>query len=153
MDASKLKKRILEMKTKRKQKLAWLLVVPMLGLAGTTVSFVNPEKTVESGISKLDDSIVKASFKGGMDQYIAYFIKEVKYPETAKKQNLSGKVFVEFTVKKDGSISDSNIQKSTTEIFNKEALRVVNAMPKWNPATKEGKAVNSKMVVPIQFKL
>ena len=124
-----------------------------MGIAATSVSFVNTDQEVKTGIINEDDSIKQATFKGGSEKYIAYFIKEIKYPEKAKKQNISGKVFVEFIVKKDGSIQGANIKKSSNEIFNTEALRVVKRMPKWNPATKNGKPVNSKMVVPIQFKL
>lgn len=153
-DASKLKKRILIMKEKSKNRWALLLIIPVLGVSAALVSFKDTD--IKEEVAKeivLGDQFQNASFKGGMPALIEYFQKNIKYPKKAEKDNIQGKVMVGFTVNKDGSIDDVTIKKSENNIFDAEALRVVKSMPNWNPATKDGKAVTSQMVLPIQFKL
>lgn len=153
-DASKLKKRISIMKEKSKNKWALLFIIPVLGLSASLVSFRDTDLKEETPIEvKANNDPETASFKGGMSALITYFQKNVKYPKKAEKENIQGKVMVGFTVTKEGTIKDVNVKKTDNEIFNNEAVRVVKGMPKWNPATKDGKAVASKMVLPISFKL
>lgn len=82
------------------------------------------------------------------------FIKEnLHYPETVVKQQLQGKIFLRFIVRKDGSIATVTILRGTTGCpeCDQEAIRVVNSMPKWTPAKNEGKAVDSYYTLPITF--
>ena len=70
------------------------------------------------------------------------------------KENVQGKVFVEFTVTKDGKVTNPNVLKSSGhDEFDQEAIRVVNKMPNWKPGEKNGNAVDSKMTLPFMFKL
>ena len=62
-------------------------------------------------------------------------------------------VFVEFTVKKDGSLADILIKKGIDEALDAEALRVMQNSPAWKPGNKDGEPVNMKMVLPVTFKL
>jgi TonB family protein len=80
-------------------------------------------------------------------------MEEVKYPKEAANAGVEGKVFVEFTVTKEGKIKDAKVAKGAEESLDKEALRVVNAMPDWTPGEKDGKKVDVKMTLPIAFKL
>lgn len=142
------------MKEKSKNRWALLLIIPVLGVSAALVSFKDTD--IKEEVAKeivLGDQFQNASFKGGMPALIEYFQKNIKYPKKAEKDNIQGKVMVGFTVNKDGSIDDVTIKKSENNIFDAEALRVVKSMPNWNPATKDGKAVTSQMVLPIQFKL
>lgn len=99
------------------------------------------------------DSI--ASFKGGRAQMMQFLAKNIRYPDDAIKKNISGRVLVNFTIEKDGSISDAHVVKNTTNNTNMEleALRVVNSFPKWIPAYKNGQPVRSTYSLPITFKL
>lgn len=80
------------------------------------------------------------------------FLREnLTYPNV--DGDVQGTVIVEFTVEKDGSISNPTIIRSVHELFDAEALRVVSKMPKWIPASHNGKVVRSKFRLPISFKL
>lgn len=77
----------------------------------------------------------------------------VKYPDDAKKENISGKVFVTFTVAKDGSVVDSKIARGVHPSLDKEAIRVIKELPKWKPGKQRGEAVNVQFTLPINFAL
>lgn len=88
---------------------------------------------------------------GSMSQFLG---ATIKYPESAKKDSIEGKVLVEFVVHTNGSISDVTLLKSSgSQILDDEAIRVVKAMPNMIPAKKDGKPVNTKFVLPFNFKL
>ncbi len=82
-----------------------------------------------------------------------YLSKNIIYPDIAVKNNITGKVFVNFTVEKDGSITDAKVTKSASPELDNEALRVVNKMPKWQPGKLHGVKVKSKFTLPINFQL
>lgn len=88
---------------------------------------------------------------GGMGGCLKYLINNTKYPEQAQKDKISGKVAVKFVIEKDGSITNAKITKSDNPIFNEEALRVVNSMPKWKPGKQKGKEVRVYYTVPVMF--
>jgi TonB family protein len=119
-------------------------------------------------LSPRKDTLVKASgkepvydvvktmpeFNGGFNALVDFLVTNIKYPEEAKKNNITGTVFVSFVVEKDGKISNTAIMKSANPLLDEEALRVVNAMPKWKPGLNdEGKEVNVKYVLPVKFSL
>lgn len=79
--------------------------------------------------------------------------KNVKYPMIAQENNISGKVFVKFVIEKDGSITDVQILRSVEASLDKEAVRVVKAMPKWKPGKQRGKPVRVSYTIPINFQL
>lgn len=93
------------------------------------------------------------SFPGGMGECMKWLAENVNYPSDAKEKGVEGKVILQFVVNKDGSISDIEIVKSVTTELDKEAIRTVEAMPKWVPGKQDGKAVNVKFTLPITFKL
>ncbi len=90
--------------------------------------------------------------EGGLDALYARLKKEVKYPASAKRDRLSGKVFVKFIVKKDGTLTDFEIIKGISKDLDLEALRVIKTeLTGWTPAQQNGKIVNSQFVMPIKF--
>jgi TonB family protein len=92
-------------------------------------------------------------FPGG-DAAIWEFVKNtVKYPEEAEKAGKQGRVVATFVVNTDGSISDAKVVRSVSEELDAEALRVINAMPKWTPGKQNGKDVRVKFTLPVTFKL
>ena len=93
------------------------------------------------------------SFPGGLDAFYAYLGKTLNYPSQAKRQGVSGKVFVEFVVDKDGSLSNIRVMKGIGAGCDEEAVRVIKNSPHWKPGKQRGKAVRVRMVVPILFKL
>lgn len=79
--------------------------------------------------------------------------EQVKYPMIAQENNIQGKVFVQFVIEKDGSVSDVKVARSVDPSLDKEAIRVVKAMPKWKPGKQRGKPVRVSYTVPINFQL
>ena len=96
---------------------------------------------------------VMPSFRGGQKALMAYLAENVQYPKDMKDTCAQGKVLVSFVVERDGSITEPKIVKSVCQALDKEALRVVNAMPKWMPGKQNGNAVRVKYVLPITFRL
>jgi TonB family protein len=92
-------------------------------------------------------------FPGGMQEFGRYLHGNLKYPVAAQKANISGKVYTEFIVKKDGSVSDFKTLKGIGYGCDEEAMRVIKSVPKWNPGRHKGEVVSSKFVVPINFQL
>jgi TonB family protein len=90
---------------------------------------------------------------GGIAAFYQMVAKNVKYPAKAKRSGVSGKVFIEFVVEKDGTISGVKTIKGPREDINQEAERVVWLSPKWKPGIQRGQLVKQKMVLPISFKL
>ena len=91
-------------------------------------------------------------FPGGHMGLIQYLSSNIRYPEDAKKTGAQGRVVVSFIVEKDGSISNVKVTNPTYSSFDDEALRVVNAMPKWTPGKINGKPEKIKYSIPINFR-
>lgn len=95
----------------------------------------------------------KAEFPGGTNALMDFLKTNLVYPEAAQDSIIQGKVFVEFVVEKDGSITNMKILRAVHPLLDAEAIRVVSIMPKWNPATENGKPIRSKFKLPFNFKL
>lgn len=109
------------------------------------------EEVVEEEIFTIVEDMPE--FPGGIQALYKYLGENVKYPQAAKANGISGKVFVNFTVEKDGSITDVKIIRGVHELLDKEAIRVVKAFPKWKPGKQRGKAVRVSYNIPISFVL
>ncbi|MES2798956.1 MAG: energy transducer TonB [Bacteroidota bacterium] len=96
---------------------------------------------------------VMPEFPGGQVAMSKFIADNLLYPELAKEMQLEGKVYLRFVVKKDGTISDVTCARGIHPVLDKEAIRVVKLMPKWNPAKQNEKAVNCQMIIPIKFSL
>ncbi len=93
------------------------------------------------------------SFPGGQQKLMEYLYENIRYPEELAEASIQGRVIVIFVVEKDGSISHVKVAKSVDPLLDKEAVRVVSAMPKWNPGKQSGVAVRVKYVIPVTFRL
>ncbi len=93
------------------------------------------------------------SFPGGQEALFAYLSKNIKYPVVAEENGVQGRVIVTFVVERDGSITDVKVVKSVDPSLDKEAARVVRAMPHWIPGKQNGSAVRVKFTVPVTFTL
>jgi periplasmic protein TonB len=94
-----------------------------------------------------------ATPKGGMAAFYKYVGDKMKYPAQARRMGVEGKVFVEFVINRDGSITDVKAIKGIGAGCDEEAVRVVQSAPPWNPGKQRGKPVRQRYVVPIIFKL
>ncbi len=92
-------------------------------------------------------------FPGGGDAMEQFINDNIKYPAEAKSKNIQGKVYVQFIVEKDGSISEVSIRRGAHKSLDDEAIRVVKLMPNWEPGAMRGKKVRVRYTLPITFSL
>lgn len=113
-----------------------------------------------SGTDADDGSVKKAAEKmpeypGGLAAMMKSLIDEIKYPESALKEGISGKVVVKFIVNTDGTMSDFEIVRSQNEELDAEAIRAIKAAlkEKWTPGMENGKPVRCTFTLPVNFSL
>lgn len=92
-------------------------------------------------------------YPGGDLALRKYIANSIKYPVIAQENGIQGKVYVTFVVSKDGSVANTKIARGVDPILDKEAMRVVNGLPRWKPGYQKGEAVNVSYTVPINFSL
>ena len=112
---------------------------------------IEEEEIVEAEIFKVVE--VMPEFPGGAAKMMEYIQKNMKYPMMARESDIQGRVFVNFVVEPDGSISNVAVIRGIGGGCDEEAVRVVESMPKWNPGKQRGTAVRCAFTVPIIFKL
>ena len=105
------------------------------------------EQTIFEVVENMPD------FPGGQAALMQYLAKNIKYPTIAQENGTQGRVIVQFVVNRDGSIVDAKVVRSVDPYLDKEALRVINTMPKWKPGMQRGKPVRVKFTVPVMFRL
>jgi protein TonB len=92
-------------------------------------------------------------FEGGYEAMMNFIRKNMRYPASARRMGIDGTVYVSFVVGKDGTINDVKVLRGISADCDKEAVRVVQAMPPWKPGKQNGKAVFVRFNLPIKFKL
>lgn len=119
----------------------------------TYISYIKP--TYDYSV-KEEDVVMHADvlpeFPGGITALMDFIRQNTRYPKYAWKNNIEGRVLVSFVVKKDGTVCNSRVTKSVNQCLDHEAERVIDILPKFTPATKDGKPVNMKYNLPITFK-
>ena len=95
----------------------------------------------------------KPEYPGGDMALMKYLAENTKYPETAKENGISGKVFVQFIIDKKGIVTNVKVIRGVDPAIDAEAVRVVKAMPNWKPGSQRGKVVPVIYQFPINFKL
>ena len=97
-----------------------------------------------------------AEYTGGMSALIKFISSTIVYPEYAKENEIQGRVYLQFVVKSDGTLSDIQVARSVPggSMLDKEAIRVLKLTSgKWNPARQNGKPVSCRMNLPVSFVL
>ncbi len=94
-----------------------------------------------------------AMFPGGLDAYVRYLTANLQYPPKALRDKTEGTVVLEFIVDKTGEIRNVKVLHSLSPECDKEAIRMVKAMPRWFAAEKDGKKVDCRYTCPVTFKL
>ena len=115
------------------------------------ITDVNVTKTSTDTIFDVVETMPE--FPGGMEAMMKYLSENIKYPEQAKEDGISGRVFIQFVIEKDGSVSNVKVLKRIGGGCDEEAVRVVKAMPKWKPGIQKGKPVRVSYNLPLNFKL
>lgn len=96
---------------------------------------------------------IKPEFPGGLKALSRYLFLNLKYPASARTQQIQGRVWCSFVVNKDGSISDVKIERGVYVSLDQESLKTLRQMPPWNPGIINGEPVKTKVFIPIVFKL
>lgn len=166
-----LKNRIAMMKRKKTRFGAWkvfaalpvMVLLLMVGCKPAATEPVADEEVVEAVNPSVEPVIFNRDstpeglnapvFPGGEESLYKYIAGNIKYPEQAKADGIEGRVVVRFIVMDNGDVVNVEVAKGIGGGCDEEAMRVVKAMPKWQPATYEGKPVNVQYALPITFKL
>ena len=107
-----------------------------------------PKEDIEKKIFTFAEQ--QPTFKGNVQ---AWLTSHLNYPASAADNNIQGKVVVKFVIGRDGSVSRAEVIRGVDPALDREALRVVNSMPKWNPGMNNGQPANVWFQLPITFKL
>ena len=104
-------------------------------------------------VSSISESLPMPA--GGYPAFYKFLSSSMKYPREARKSKVEGKVFVEFIVERDGTISPENVKvlRGVHESLDAEAVRVIKMSPKWVPGYQKGENIRTRMVVPLNCKL
>ena len=92
-------------------------------------------------------------FPGGIQEFMSFLSKNIKYPASAMAKNVQGRVIVQFVVEKDGTPTEFKVIRSVDPDLDAEALRVMKEMPKWKPGMQRGQVVRVKYTLPVTFRL
>ena len=111
----------------------------------------DPKKVFKGKVYDLVDEM--PSFPGGLEELYKWIDNNVQYPAVARENGIEGRVILKFIVEKDGSLSYSTVIHSVHPMVDREALRLVGQMPKWNPGKRAGVPVRVRYCLPIKFKL
>jgi len=131
----------------------FLLLLFLIGICAVANAQNNTDeisgKNAEYSFDSLDE---KPSFPGGSNSLLDYLSTNINYPKKALKKGITGKVFVQFVIDKNGKITDVEAVRGVDRLLDKEAVRVIKAMPAWKPGYKDGVPVRVKYTIPINFK-
>jgi protein TonB len=112
---------------------------------------IEEEEIVEAEIFKVVEEMPE--FPGGAAKMMEFIQKNIKYPMMARESDIQGRVFVNFVVEPDGTITNVTVMRGIGGGCDEEALRVVQSMPNWKPGKQRGSAIRCSFTVPIIFKL
>lgn len=117
---------------------------------------VSDDKVSESPANQQQNVVPdeRPKFNGGdANEFAKWVMDNLYYPEEAKRDSLSGRVMVGFTVGKDGKVANVKVLRGVCESLDKEALRVVQASPDWTPGKKDGEAIDVTFTFPVEFRI
>ena len=114
-----------------------------------------PPKPVEEEATEEIFVVVEQQpeFPGGMSALMKFLGDNIKYPVIAQENGIQGRVITNFVVERDGSITDVNVVRGQDPSLDKEAVRVIQTMPRWKPGQQRGKPVRVRFTLPVQFRL
>jgi TonB family protein len=92
-------------------------------------------------------------YPGGNSKLFEYLGKNIKYPQAARMLGVKGKVYIQFVVEKDGSLSSLDVVRGIGSGCDEVALKAIEDMPKWSPGEQRGKAVRVRFILPVNFSL
>lgn len=132
-----------------------LFLVAVLSVLATSHAFSQSNQQVKETEGTKSSQVIEEMpmFPGGEKALVTYLKENLKYPTVPAEKGIQGRVIVLFKVEADGSLTDVRIGGSVDPSIDREALRLVKAMPKWIPGKQDGKPVPVKFQLPITFSL
>ena len=128
------------------------IIRPVYEIESKNVDVVENKHKEEETIFQMVET--QPEFPGGMRALMKYLQENIKYPRISRDNKSQGRAFVRFVVNSDGSIHGAEVSKSSGDMYlDKEAIRVIEAMPKWIPGTQGGKPVSVFFTLPVVFRL
>ena len=163
VDADKVKNEVMDMETQKEDNTARGVVTQEGSDDADKFKAVQEQVIVkepepEPVVKPKEDEIFvaveqQAEFPGGLPKLMQWLSNNIRYPESAQQNDIQGRVIVKFVVEKDGSIGNVTVLKGVDKDLDREAVRVVKKMPKWQPGKNNGVAVRSYFQLPVTFKL
>lgn len=132
-----------------------LFFVAVLSVLATSHAFSQSNQQVKETEGTKSSQVIEEMpmFPGGEKALVTYLKENLNYPVVPAENGVQGRVIVLFKVETDGSLTDVRIGRSVDPFIDREALRLVKAMPKWIPGKQDGKPVPVKFQLPITFSL
>ena len=131
----------------------FLIAVRAISHAQTSDAPVIAKPASPASQTVFDVVEVMPEFPGGDDSLNRFIKNTLKFPDIERDNDIQSRVIVSFIVEKDGSLSNIAIKKGVNPAQDKEAIRVVQALPKFKPGRQQGVPVRVRYVIPIMFKL
>jgi len=142
-----------EVVVRLKRRPAMFILPPATGISWEEIA---EEKMVKNKpVSNPEFVIVESmpEFRGGMQAFSNYIAAQINYPSKAKKNNVSGRVWVNFTIDKVGNVRNVYLDRGIDPDLDNEAIRIISGMPKWKPARQRGEAVPVELNINVDFVL
>ena len=119
---------------------------------------IQAEQPKKSFVKSDDNTVydvaeVMPSFPGGEQSMQTWLKNNLRYPAAAANNGIQGRVIVQCIIEKDGSVTIDKVSRGVDPQLDQEALRLIKAMPKWNPGQKDGFAVRTKRMIIVPFKI
>lgn len=138
-----------------------LLFIPLMGMllifSSTNVmaraldSVINLQTSKDTTVYRVVQETAK--FPGGDQALLEFITANLNYPKIAKEKGIEGRVYVELVINEDGAVTNAEAKLSPDPLLTKEAIRLVNSLPKWIPGKMDGKAVKVRFTMPVTFRL
>ncbi|MEQ8418159.1 MAG: TonB family protein [Imperialibacter sp.] len=129
------------------------LIIDPVEVEEIDLSELMPEPIDEVAPEFVDYAEVMPDPVGGMADFMAFLGKNIRYPKSGIRNDIQGKVYVQFIVDEQGNLTDLKVIKGINEDFDSESLRVLSKAPAWKPGRQGGRPVKVRMVLPIIYKL
>ncbi|MEQ8810719.1 MAG: TonB family protein [Imperialibacter sp.] len=129
------------------------LIIDPVEVEEIDLSELMPEPVDEVAPEFVDYAEVMPDPVGGMAEFMAFLGKNIRYPKSGIRNDIQGKVYVQFIVDEQGNLTDLKVIKGINEDFDSESLRVLSKAPAWKPGRQGGRPVKVRMVLPIIYKL
>jgi protein TonB len=134
-----------------------VMTVGDIACAQNVPLIIDPDKVDEYLAERKDTTNVydvveqMPGFPGGTQKLIKFIEENMRYPKECAEKGIYGRVIVAFVVERNGQLSNIKVVKSVHPALDKEALRIVNLMPRWIPGRQNGKTFRVKYLIPIKF--